>query len=54
MDKCNVEGWQDLVKVAERGVTVWVSTGGDLWQGLAYYNHRIVRTYEGEVLRKAS
>lgn len=51
MDKCNVEGWQDMMKVAEKRVLVWVSTGGDLWQELAYYNHRIVRKYEGKVSR---
>lgn len=51
--KCNVEGWQGLVEVAEKGVPVGVSEGGDLWKELAYDSHRSVQKHKSEVLRKA-
>lgn len=51
-DRCDVNGWQDLVKVAAEGVSVEIRIGGNLQQELAYGNHRNVQKYRGEVLRK--
>ena len=52
-DRCDVDRWQDLMKVTKEGVPVGANTGWDLRQELAYDNHRSVQKYDGEMLRKA-
>lgn len=43
-----------LEKIALKGVSAEILTGGDWEKGLAYGNHRSAAKYRGEVLRKAA